>query len=84
MDDDNEPMILAQSFMDAHDCYISKSLMDADGYISRETLRSLIGHSFIIARRKTKSRTFVSLMARNHDHVVELVEQDFPGWSMED
>jgi hypothetical protein len=81
---ENEPLIHAQSFMDEHDCYISKSLMDENGYISSEMLRKCSIHSFLIARRNTQSRMFLKLMAINHDHILELVAKDFPGWSMED
>ena len=80
----NDAEILdAQEIMIEYDCYIGKSLMLPSGGITRGKLRTLSEYPFGLIRESTDSRVEVCIVAESSNHVLQIIEDDFPGWEIE-
>ena len=72
----------AQAFMIEHDCYISPHLMNPDGSVSRDIIEKLNEYPFRLHRENTRSSLVVTILAYDSMHVLDIIEQDFPGWKL--
>jgi hypothetical protein len=83
-DDKDEAKILnAYELMIEYDCYISESLMIPFGGITKETLSKLQEYPFGLIRESTGSRVVVTILAESSNHVLQIINDDFPGWEIE-
>lgn len=82
MSDEEFNLFDAEAFMIEHDCYISKRFINADGSVNRDIIERVNEYPFTLYREKTGSSVFITILAFDSNHVMEIIADDFPGWEI--